>query len=130
MPVLVLLAAACARSPGPAPPGSLTKSPSAHGAAVNPANIKRIGHELPPGYEMTTGIPSTASPRVVWRLEAGAGPIQAKPPECAKLADPGDGHDQSAQGISGSGSGGIVDAVVVSLPELPRPLALDHNVVA
>ena len=130
MPVLVLVAAACARSPAPAPPVSLTKSPSAHGAAVNPANIKRIGHELPPGYEVTTGVPSAASPRVTWRLEPGAGPIEAKPPECATLADPGDGHDQSAQGISGSGSGGIVDAVVVSLPGLPRPLALDHNVVA
>ena len=54
----------------------------------------------------------------------------AKPPQCAILADPGDGHDQSAQGVSGSGSGGIVDAVVVSLPGLPGPLAPDHDVVA
>ena len=49
------------------------------------------------------------------------------PPQCAILADPGDRRDQSAQGVSGSGSGGIVDAVVVSLPGLPGP---DHHVVA
>ena len=52
------------------------------------------------------------------------------PAQCATLADPGDGRDQSAQGISGSGSGGIVDAVVVFVPGLPGPLAPDHHVVA
>ena len=76
---------------------------------------------------MTTGIPSTASPRVIWRLDA---PVTTKPAQCATLADPGDGRDQSAQGISGSGSGGIVDAVVVFVPGLPGPLAPDHDVVA
>ena len=82
---------------------------------------------MPPGYEVTTGIPSAASPRVIWRLEPGG---TAKPPQCAMLADPGDGRDQSAQGISGSGSGGIVDAVVVSVPGLPGPLAPNPDVVA
>jgi hypothetical protein len=132
---VTLLAAACAQPTAPPPgPGrsSPTKSSSAHGT-VNPANIKRVGRELPPGYEVTTGIPSAASPRVIWRLEAGA---RAKPPQCSILADPGNGRDQSAQGVSGSGSGGIVDAVVVSLqglpglPEPPEPFTLDHNVVA
>jgi hypothetical protein len=126
---VVLLAAACAQTPAP-PVSSPSKSASTQGArptTVNPANIKRVGRELPPGYEVTAGIPSAASPRVVWRLEAG---VTAKPPQCAILADPGDGHDQSAQGISGSGSGGIVDAVVVSVAGLPGPLVLDHNVVA
>jgi|SRR5271166_1397236 len=129
---VTLLAAACAQptapSPGPGQPAP-TNSSSAHGS-VNPANIKRVGRELPPGYEVTTGIPSAASPRLIWRLEAGA---RAKPPQCAILADPGNGRDQSAQGVSGSGSGGIVDAVVVSLPGLrepPEPFALDHDVVA
>ena len=84
--------------------------------AVNPANIKRVVRELPPGYEVTTGIPSGASPRVIWSLEADASDSKAKPPQCATLADPGNGRDQSAQGVSGSGSGGIVDAVVVALP--------------
>jgi hypothetical protein len=125
-PVL-LVAVACAQSPAPPGSPSSAKPPSAQGVAINPANIKRVGRELPTGYEVTTGIPGAASPRVIWRLDAG---VTAKPPQCAILADPGDGRDQSAQGVSGSGSGGIVDAVVVSLPGLPGPLTLDDNVVA
>ena len=82
---------------------------------------------MPPGYEVTTGIPSGASPRVIWNLEASA---TAKPSQCATLADPGNGRDQSAQGVSGSGTGGIVDAVLVAFPALPGPLDLDHDVVA
>jgi Domain of unknown function (DUF5642) len=129
IPVVMLLSAACARSPAPTS-GPAQLSPSrqvAGGTAVTPANIKRVGRELPGGYEVTTGIPSDASPRMIWRLEAGG---TAKPPQCAILADPGDGRDQSAQGVSGSGSGGIVDAVVVSVPRLPGKLAPDPDVVA
>ncbi len=119
---------ACGHSPAPASgPAHPSSSAPAIGAAVNPANIKRVARDLPPGYEVTAGIPSAASPRVIWRLEANG---TAKPPQCAILADPGDGRDQSAQGISGSGAGGIVDAVVVSVPGLPGPLALDDDVVA
>ena len=120
--VVILLSAACARSPAPASGPAHPSSPkrAAGGTAVNPANIKRVGRELPTGYEVTTAIPSAASPRVIWRLEPGGA---AKPPQCAILADPGDGRDESAQGVSGSGSGGIVDAVVVSVPGLPGPLA-------
>jgi hypothetical protein len=127
---MTLLVAGCAQPPAPAPGPVLpspTRSSSAHGTAVNPANIKRIGHELPPGYEVTSGIPGAASPRVIWGLEA---PATTKPPQCAILADPGNGREQSAQGVSGSGSGGIVDAVVVALPGLPGPVALDRNAVA
>jgi Domain of unknown function (DUF5642) len=127
--VVILLSAACARSPAPTSgPAQLSPSTQAvRGTAVNPANIKRVGRELPTGYEVTTAIPSAASPRVIWRLEPGGA---AKPPQCAILADPGDGRDESAQGVSGSGSGGIVDAVVVSVPGLPGPLAPDPDVVA
>jgi hypothetical protein len=120
--VLTLLMTACAQSRAPAP--SASSPSSAHGTAVNPANIKRVVRELPPNYEVTTGVPSGASPRVIWSLEPGA---TAKPPQCAALADPGNGRDQSAQGVSGSGSGGIVDAVVVALP---GPAELDHDLVA
>lgn len=129
IPVVILLSVACARSPAPAS-GPAQLSPStqaARGTAVNPANIKRVGRELPTGYEVTTAIPSAASPRVIWRLDAR---VTAQPPQCAMLADPGNGRDESAQGVSGSGSGGIVDAVVVYLPGLPGPLAPDHDVVA
>ncbi|BBX97868.1 DUF5642 family protein [Mycobacterium lacus] len=119
--VVALLAAACARTPAPAP----APSPSAHPTAVNPANIKRVGRELPPGYEVSTAIPAGVSPRVTWGLEPDMG---ARPPQCAALADPGNGRDQSAQGVSGSGAGGIVGAVVVAVR--PGPVDLNHTVVA
>jgi Domain of unknown function (DUF5642) len=121
--LLVLLAAACAQSPTPAPKSA--PSTSVHATAVNPANIKKVSRELPPGYEVTTGIPSGASPRSTLELDVDA---VAKPPQCAALADPRNGRDQSAQGVSGSGSGGIVVAVVVALQ--PGPATLDHDLVA
>jgi len=121
--VLTLTAAACAQSPAPAPSAAPTKSPP-HGTDVHPANIKRVISELPPGYEVTTGIPSAGSPRVIWGLAAD---VTAKPPQCAALADPGNGRDHSAQGVSGSGTGGIIDAVLVALP---GPVDLDPNLVA
>ncbi|OBJ00064.1 hypothetical protein A5660_25665 [Mycobacterium alsense] len=114
---------ACAHSHAPPAPATPT-TPPAHHTVVNPANIKRVVRELPPGYEVTSGIPSGAAPRVIWSLEADA---RAKPPQCAALADPGAGRDQSAQGFSGSGTGGIVDAVVVTLP---GPVDLDPGIVA
>ncbi len=121
---VMLLAASCAGSHGPVHQGS--PSPSAHGTAVNPANIRRVGRELPPGYEVTSGIPG--APRLAWRLNSGG--VGATPPQCATLADPGSGRDQSAQGVSGSGAGGIVDAVAVAVSGSPSPLALDRDVVA
>jgi hypothetical protein len=121
--VLAVLVAACAKSPAPAPSASPARSPSARGTVVNPASIKRLVRELPPNYEVTTAIPGAASPRVIWSLASDA---TVKPPQCAALADPGNGRDQSAQGVSGSGAGGIVDAVVVALP---GPVDLDHNLV-
>ena len=131
---LVMLVAACTQSPSPGPALSPTNAPSApsHPSAigVNPANIKRIGGQLPPGYEVTSGIPAATSPRVIWGLKAE---VTANPPQCAVLADPGNGRDQAAQGVSGSGPGGIVDAVVVTLPPAPGPLewqAPDHALLA
>jgi Domain of unknown function (DUF5642) len=124
IPVLTALLAACGHSAGPASSAAPAKPPSSHGTVVNPANIKRVVSDLPPHYEVTTGVPSGASPRVIWSLEADA---RANPRQCAALADPGNGRDQSAQGLSGSGTGGIVDAVVVALP---GPVDLDRSVVA
>jgi Domain of unknown function (DUF5642) len=120
--VLTLLLTACTHSPAPAP--SATPSTSTRGTAVNPANIKRMVRELPPNYEVTTGIPTAVSPRVIWSRESDG---TVKPPQCATLADPGDGRDQSAQGLSGSGAGGVIDAIVVSLP---GPAVLDQDVAA
>ncbi|BBY41197.1 hypothetical protein MMAN_53310 [Mycobacterium mantenii] len=111
--VLTTVIAACGHSSARAPSATSTRSAPTSAVAVNPANIKRVVRDLPPGYEVTTGIPSAASPRVIWSL---GDDLQAKPAKCGALADPGNGRDQSAQGVSGSGSGGIVDAVVVALP--------------
>ncbi|ORV83007.1 hypothetical protein AWC11_22630 [Mycobacterium interjectum] len=119
--VPLALLAACAHPPAPTP--STTTKSTAHSAAVNPSNIKRVVRDLPPNYEVTTGIPSGVSPRVIWSLEADA---RADPPQCAALADPGNGRDQTAQGFSASGTGGIVNAVVVALP---GPVDLDGGVV-
>jgi Domain of unknown function (DUF5642) len=120
----VLLAGGCARSPAP-PSGAPASSTSTAVGAVNPAHIKRVVRELPPGYEVSFAIPADASPRVIWGLDAGAA---ASPPQCAALSDPGSGRAPSAQGVSGSGSGGIVDAVVVTAR--PGPTPLDREAVA
>lgn len=119
------MVAACGHAHPPVPAPAPTKTPAPK--AVNPANIKRVVRELPPGYEATTGIPSGASPRVIWSLGPDAVGTHARPAQCGRLADPGDGLDQTAQGVSGSGSGGIVDAVVVALP---GPVDLPDGVVA
>jgi hypothetical protein len=128
---VVVMAVACGRSPAShsgAPSGPASLAPI---AAVNPANIKKVVRELPPGYEVSTGIPNGASPPVMWGLAAGA---TANPPQCAALADPGpdhrDGRDRSAQGVSGSGSGGIVNVVLVGFPAPQGPLVLDRDAVA
>nr|WP_293321379.1 DUF5642 family protein [Mycobacterium sp.] len=88
---------------------------------VNPASIKRVVGDLPPHYEVSTNIPAIASPPVIWGVKPDG---TTKPPQCAALADPGSGRDHTAQGVSGSGAGGIVDAVVVTLP---GPVELDRN---
>jgi len=93
--------------------------------AVNPANIKRVVGKMPADYEVATGIPPGASPRLIWGLEAAH--MRVEPSRCAALTDPGTGRNHSAQGVSGSGAGGVVDSVVVSLP---GPVDLDHKLVA
>ncbi|WP_310773564.1 DUF5642 family protein [Mycobacterium sp. Z3061] len=119
-PLPALLLAACAASPAPTP-SVASPSPTGHAAGITPANIRRVGRELPPGYEVSN-IARAASPRAIWGL--GEQPA-ANPPECGALADPAAGREQPAQGISGSGPGGIVDAVVVA-----APAALSRDIVA
>lgn len=121
-----LLLAACAASPAPSPPTTASSpgAPSSSGAragGITPANIRRVGRDLPPGYEVSN-IARASSPRALWGL---GDQTVANPPECAALADPAAGRDQPAQGVSGSGSGGIVDSVVVA-----APAALARDVVA
>jgi hypothetical protein len=115
----LLLLAGCAH------PSERPSAPSVSASArhVDPGNIRRVRRELPPGYEAAPLADVTAPPDV-WGL-GGAG--VAIPPRCAVLADPAGGHGQRAQGISGSGAGGTVYAVVVAAPS--GPVALDHSLV-
>jgi hypothetical protein len=107
-------------------PSQHAPAPSASVPAhqVDPANIRRVRRDIPPGYEVTAVSDMTAPP-VIWGL-GGSG--VASPPRCAALADPAGGHGQSPQGISGSGAGGTVYAVVVAAPPT-GPLALDPSLV-
>jgi hypothetical protein len=88
---------------------------------VDPANVRRVRRELPPGYEVTA-VSAVTAPPGIWGL---GGAAVATPPRCAALADPAGGHRQSAQGVSGSGAGGTVYAVVVA-----ASVALDQSLVA
>lgn len=121
-----MLVSACAQSPAP----SLSPAPSGRSArgTINPANIRRVIRELPSGYEVTSSVPNAASPVVIWGLGADPAEIRAQPPPCKRLADPGNGRNQYAQGVSGSGVGGIINAVVVAFTS--GSATLDHNVVA
>lgn len=96
-------------------------SASAPSRRIDPANIRRVRRDLPPGYEAAP-VADVTAPSGIWGL-GGVG--VANPARCAPLADPGGGHGQRAQGISGSGAGGAVYAVVVA-----GPVALDPSVVA
>lgn len=118
--MVAVLAVGCASSPKPAPSPS-SPEPQVH---VNPANIKRVGRELPPGYEVTSVV-GVSAPVGIWGFGAG---WTADPQQCAALADPAHGSAESAQGVSGSGPGGIVYAVVAASPS--GPMLLDRNVVA
>lgn len=79
---------------------------------------------MPPGYEVTA-VSGVTAPPASWGLGGDAAAIPAR---CAALADPAGGHGESAQGISGSGTGGIVYAVVAAVPT--GPVALDESLVA
>jgi Domain of unknown function (DUF5642) len=107
--LVVGLAAACVKGPAPTPSAT---SPAA-GHATNPSRIKRIARDMPSGYEVTTVAGGVTAPATIWGLGVG---WTADPAQCAALADPAAGHTESAQGVSGSGAGGIVYAIVAPLP--------------
>jgi hypothetical protein len=110
---------ACSAVPKTAPSGR-----SVSAVHINPANVRRVAGELPPGYEVTK-VAGISAPAGLWGLGAAS---TARPPQCAALADPAQGHGESAQGVSGSGAGGIVDAMVTASPS--GPVALDPNLIA
>jgi Domain of unknown function (DUF5642) len=100
---LVLFAAACGRSPSPAP----SATPSASSIQVNPARIERVRGDLPTGYEVGALL-GRAAPVLFWGLGSG---WSAEPPRCGALADPA-ADASTTRGWSASGAGGIVYAVV------------------
>jgi hypothetical protein len=116
----LVLVAGCAH------PAERASAPSVGGAVrhVDPANIRRVRRDLPTGYEVIVES-GAAAPSASWGLgTAGV----ANPARCATLADPARGDGQGAQGISGSGAGGTVYAVVVAAPR--GVLAPDQSLVA
>src|SRR6201995_4449171 len=104
--IVVPLLAACAHPSQHAP----ALSGGAAARHIDPANIRRVRRDIPPGYEVTA-VSGVIAPPGIWGL-GGAG--VATPPRCAALADPTGGHGQSPQGIWGSGARGTVWAVVVA----------------
>lgn len=109
----LLSLAACAPAPAP---HSVPPAPGRTGA-VDPGKVRRVRHDLPPGYEVAP-VANISAPEAIWRL--GDAP-SAVPAPCAALADPGAGHGDAPQGFSASGPGGTVYAVVVPVPPGTRP---------
>ena len=94
-------AAACGRSPSPAP-----STQSASSTKVNPARIERVRGDLPGGYEVTA-LSGRAAPVLFWGFGSG---WTADPMRCGALADPA-ADASTIRGWSASGAGGIVYAV-------------------
>lgn len=63
---------------------------------------------MPIGYEVADAV-GVASPADIWGFRTG---WTAEPPQCATLVEPAAGG--SAQGLSGSGDGGLLYVVVVA----------------
>ena len=104
---VALFAAACGASAAP-PPGATVPQTGA-AAQVNPARIDRVRGELPDGYEVAD-IAGPVAPAGLWGFGAQ---WSVEPPRCGVLADPAVQPD-TTRGWSGSGTGGIVYAVVAS----------------
>lgn len=118
-----MFAAACAQPQPPATEqlstASAAESPGV--ATVDPERIRRIRPELPDGYEVADVGGYASSPVAFWGLGRG---WTSEPPQCAGLVDPA--PDGPALGVSGSGAGGIIHVVVVTLgPTGQAPAGLD-----
>jgi hypothetical protein len=122
MVLMVICVAGCAGAPSDAPLRSSGETAASRDVAVTPANIRRLRSDFPAGYEVAD-VSGGRSPADYWGF---GGPWTADPPQCAALADPVAG-DAPPQGLSGSGAGGIVYAVVAA--SSPPPV-LDQGVVA
>jgi hypothetical protein len=112
----VLIGAACS-APAHSPPSTThTTVPAGQVVHVDPDNIRRMRGTFPAGYEVSD-IAGVASPAKYWGLQPG---WSSDPPQCAALADPANGSSP-AQGLSASGSGGIIYVVVTASPSAGGP---------
>jgi hypothetical protein len=102
---VVLFATACGTPDRPPPESTMSPGESAR---VDPTRIDRVRDYLPDGYEVAD-LTGPVQPTALWGFGAQ---WSAKPPQCGPLADPVV-DPASTKGWSGSGTGGIVYAVVV-----------------
>lgn len=122
---LALALGACTPAPNSTPPQVAPESTSAsRGVQVNPSNIRRLRGDLPPGYEVSD-VSGPGSPIAIWGF---APDWTADPPQCAALANPVSADSVTTEGLSGSGTGGIIYAVVATT--VWAPVTLDPIVVA
>ncbi len=115
---LAALAGGCTAS---APPPVPTSAAPSRPAGLSPERIKRVTGLLPAGYEYGDAAGKT-SPAQIWGLGPDA---RTDPPVCAALIDPPGGVPEAGTGVSGSGPGGILYAVVAAAPALDPALAED-----
>lgn len=104
--LIVMTVLGCSSSPAPAPPS--VRAPESTVVTVDPNRVKRVRADLPPGYEVGDAL-GVASPAELWGFRAG---WTAEPAPCAQLVDPAAGAP--AQGLSGSGDGGLLYVVVAT----------------
>jgi hypothetical protein len=122
----VLLATACS-APTHSPPSTARTTVTAGQVIhVDPHNIRRMRGSLPPSYEISD-VQGAASPAKFWGLQPD---WSSDPRQCAALADPANGSATS-EGLSASGSGGIIYVVVAASPSASGPdpgtvTACDH----
>lgn len=118
--VVLLVTTACSIEQ-PSAPSALSPDDVAGPVVINPDNLRRMHQRFPAGYEVEK-LTGSASPAGLWGLTAG---WAADPPECTALAAP-TADAAPTQGLSGSGPGGIVYAVVTTTNfAVPAPEVLD-----
>jgi len=103
---VAVLVMACGSAAAP-PEEATTSSPVS--TKVNPARIDRVRTDVPDGYEVAD-LTGPVTPTGLWGFGA---PWSADPPQCGPLANPAV-DPASTKGWSGSGTGGIVYAVVAA----------------
>jgi len=112
-----LAVAACSSSPHGVQSTPPVPSRLSQPISVTPSNIVRMRGEFPPGFEVTD-IQGEVSPAKSWGLKPG---WTSDPRQCAALADPAAGGASAPEGLSGSGTAGIIYVVMTASPSAAGP---------